>query len=249
MANIAASQRDDLPFPFPTLAVETGDGTWQAVDVRVGTPAGRTKSIIVDLTGKLPADAKRLKLTHAFELHWDRIALFEKAGESRTKIARLSPAATDFQYRGFSEDAKLDWTHPTTPIHDQLQAVPHVPKVPTGWATRFGPVDELVAAKDNAFVLINGGDALTVEFDASELPPKPAGHEREFFLWSVGWDKDTDYYTVLGDQIEPLPWHGMDDQTYGQQPRPGFASDELMKRFTTRWVGPWVPTRREVAGQ
>ena len=249
MANIAASQRDDLPFPFPTLAVETGDGTWQAVDVRVGTPAGRTKSIIVDLTGKLPAGAKRLKLTHAFELHWDRIALFEKAGESRTKIARLSPAATDFQYRGFSEDAKLDWTHPTTPIHDQLQAIPNVPKVPTGWATRFGPVDELVAAKDNAFVLINGGDALTVEFDASELPPKPAGHEREFFLWSVGWDKDTDYYTVLGDQIEPLPWHGMDDQTYGQQPRPGFASDELMKKFTTRWVGPRVPTRREVAGQ
>ncbi len=249
MANIAASQRDDLPFPFPALAVEIADGKWQPVDVRVGTPAGRTKSIIVDLTGNLPAGAKRLKLTHAFELHWDRIALFEKAGESKTEIARVSPSGTDFQYRGFSEDAKLDWTHPTTPIHDQLQTIPNVPTVPTGWATRFGPVDELVAAKDNAFVLINGGDALTVEFEASELPPKPAGHEREFFLWSVGWDKDTDYYTVLGDQIEPLPWHGMDDQAYGQQLRPRFASDELMKQFTTRWVGPRVPSRRQVAGQ
>ncbi len=249
MANIAASHRDDLPFPFPTLAVETADGAWQPVDVRFGTPAGRTKSIIVELTGKLPAGAKRLKLTHAFELHWDQIALFEQAGADRTRIARLSPSNTDLQYRGFSEDAPLDWTHPTTPIHDQVAATPLIPKVPAGWATRYGAVDELVAAKDNAFVLINGGDALTVEFDASQLPPTPAGYERQFFLWSVGWDKDGDYYTVLGDQLEPWPWHGMDDQLYGEQPRPAFPTDELMKKYTTRWVGPWVPSRREVARQ
>ena len=110
-----------------------------------------------------------------------------------------------------------------------------------------GPVDELVAAKDNAFVLINGGDALTVDFDASLLPPTPAGCERQLFLWSVGWDKDADYYTVLGDQLEPWPWHGMDDQEYGEQPRPVFPTDALMKKYTTRWVGPWVPVRKEVA--
>lgn len=249
MANIAASHRDDLPFPFPTLAVETADGAWQPVDVRFGTPAGRTKSIIVELAGQLPAGAKRLKLSHAFELHWDQIALLEQAGEERTKIVRLSPARTDLQYRGFSEDAPLDWTHPTTPIHDLMTATPLIPKVPAGWATRYGAVDELIAEKDNAFVLINGGDALTVEFDATRLLPTPAGYERQFFLWSVGWDKDADYYTVLGDQLEPWPWHGMDDQEYGQQPRPTFPTDELMKKYTTRWVGPWVPSRREVARQ
>lgn len=249
MANIAASHRDDLPFPFPTLAVETAEGDWQPVDVRFGTPAGRTKSIIVDLAGKLPAGAKRLKLTHAFELHWDQIALFEQAGEERTQIVRLSPSSTDLQYRGFSEDAPLDWTHPTTPIHDRVAATPLIPKVPSGWATRYGAVDELIAEKDNAFVLINGGDALTVEFDATRLPPTPAGYERQFFLWSVGWDKDADYYTVLGDQLEPWPWHGMDDQQYGRQPRPAFPTDALMKKYTTRWVGPWVPSRREVARQ
>jgi hypothetical protein len=67
-------------------------------------------------------------------------------------------------------------------------------------------------------------------------------------VWSVGWDKDTDYYTVLGDQIEPWPWHGMDDQAYGRQRRPEFASDDLMKTYTTRWVGPRVPTRNAVTG-
>ena len=72
-------------------------------------------------------------------------------------------------------DAKLDWTHPTTPVYDQLELVPLVPRVPSGWATRYGEVDALVAEKDNAFVLINGGDELTVEFAADQLPPKPPG--------------------------------------------------------------------------
>ncbi len=247
MANVAASQRDDLPFPFPTLSVETLNGDWKPVDVRFGTPAGRTKSIVVDLTGKLPPGAKRLKLAHAFELHWDQIALFERAEGERAQITRLSPSGTDLHYRGFSEDAPLDWTHPTTPMHDRLASLPLIPKVPAGWATRFGAVDELIAGKDNAFVLINGGDALTIEFDARALSPVAAGFERQFFLWSVGWDKDMDYYTVLGDQLEPWPWHGMDDQLYGTQARPEFAADELMRKFTTRWVGSYVPVRRTAA--
>lgn len=247
MANIAASQRTDLPYPFPRLFAETADNQWTPVNVQVGTPAGRTKSIIVDLTGKLPPGCRRLKLTHAFEIHWDEIALYEKAGEDQTSIARLAPAQTDLRYRGFSEDKQLDWTHPTTPMHDRLHTIPLVPNVPQGWTTRFGPVDELVATKDNALALINGGDALTVSFDASMLPTKPEGYVRDFFVWSVGWDKDTDYYTQTGDQIDPLPWHGMDDQDYGRQPRPTFGSDKLMEQTRTRWVSPRVPSQPELA--
>src|SRR5262249_17390873 len=32
MANVAASQDPNLPFPFPTLAAETEDGNWKSVD-------------------------------------------------------------------------------------------------------------------------------------------------------------------------------------------------------------------------
>src|SRR5262249_3136331 len=47
MANIAASQDPSLPFPFPSLEAETGPGIWKAVDVTVGAPAGKTKTILV----------------------------------------------------------------------------------------------------------------------------------------------------------------------------------------------------------
>ena len=81
MANIAASHDPSLPFPFPFLEAEVAPGIWKGVDVTVGAPAGKTKTILVDLEGKVDAGTRRLRLTEAFEIHWDRIALMEKKAE------------------------------------------------------------------------------------------------------------------------------------------------------------------------
>ena len=64
-ANINASHDPSLPFPFPTLEAEV-NGTWQKLDITVGAPAGKTKTIIVDLAGKLPVGAQKLRLRTAF---------------------------------------------------------------------------------------------------------------------------------------------------------------------------------------
>src|SRR5690606_32911981 len=78
MANMAASRDPEIPFPFPTLEVEV-DGEWRPLEeVAVGAPCGKTKTIVADLDGHLPDGARRLRLTSAFEIHWDRIALMEK---------------------------------------------------------------------------------------------------------------------------------------------------------------------------
>jgi hypothetical protein len=55
MANIAASHDPSLPFPFPVLEAESTPGIWKTVEVTVGAPAGKTKTILVDLEGKLVA--------------------------------------------------------------------------------------------------------------------------------------------------------------------------------------------------
>src|SRR6185369_11409263 len=59
------------------------------------------------------------------------------------------------------------------------------------WCTRYGDVSELIGSRDEALVLMNGGDELTLKFTASSLPPKPVGSVREFFLYADGWDKDS----------------------------------------------------------
>ena len=99
--------------------------------------------------------------------------------------------------------------------------------------------------EDSGVVTLTGGDELTVEFDLSSAPPTASGTERRHFLWTVGWDKDADYHVAAGDRIEPLPWHGMDDQLHGAEQRPTFPSDALHGRFNTRWVGPFNYERVE----
>ena len=249
MANIAASHQPGLPFPFPQLEAETASGAWQPVDVVVGTPQGKTKTILVDLAGKLPPQAKRLRLTEAFELHWDRIALFEKTAPTNTRISRLAPASAHLHWRGFSELADLPWNHPFTPVYEKTRPAPVFTILPAGWCTRYGPVDALIAARDNALALVNGGDELTLRFPAATLPPPPPGTVRDYFLDSCGWDKDSDFHVKLGTTVEPLPWQGLDDQHYGDSPRPAFSNDAWMQQFNTRWMGPYFLARKKPASE
>jgi Flp pilus assembly protein TadD len=243
-ANIAASLEPDLPFPFPVLEVEC-NGKWSSVPVVAGAPAGKTKSIVIDLAGKLPAPAQRLRLTTAFEIHWDRIALFEKRDNTETHITSCAPDFTDLHWRGFSEFKDLPWHEPLTPDYGQVFSQARWTITPSGWCTRYGDVSELIVHRDHALALVNGGDELTLKFASNRMPLKPSGARRDFFLWSVGWDKDADFHCVRGADVEPLPWHGMEYQEYGREQRPPFASDKLMQKYNTRWVGPYTFTKNK----
>lgn len=248
MANIAASRDPDIPFPFPTLEAEV-EGAWLSIDVTVGAPCGKTKTILVDLENKLPEGTRRLRLKAGFEIHWDRIALAEKAGESETLVQRLSPSSTDLHWRGYSEFKDLPWSQPLTPDYARVQSWPDWRITPSGWCTRYGPIDQLVAARDGGLALLNGGDELTLEFAADGIRPKQSSSTRTFFLFSVGWDKDADFHVVQGNRVEPLPWEGMDDQRYGREPRPHHPGDILHSRFNTRWVGPMAQIRKPTASE
>ena len=243
MANIAASHDSGLPFPFPKLEVESASSEWKPLDIVVGAPCGKTKSIVVDLEGKLPAGSRRLRLSTAFEIHWDRIALLEKLSNAESRIISLAPDRADLHWRGFSENEDLPWFYPLTPDYNQVGQNPRWRITPTGWCTRYGDVRELIERRDNALALLNGGDELTLSFAADRLPPKPAGFVRDFFLYSSGWDKDADFHCQLGYLVEPLPWHGMDDQLYGRQERPVIDENWWITKYNSRWVGPLTLNR------
>jgi hypothetical protein len=95
--------------------------------------------------------------------------------------------------------------------------------------------------------LLNGGDELTLSFSQTDLPEAAPNSQRTFFFYSVGWDKDADFHCVRGDEVEPLPWHGMTDQQYGKESRPTFSNDAWINKYNTRWVGPQTLARRDKA--
>ena len=240
MANIGASLDANLPFPFPTLEAELPDGSWKKVDVNVGAPCGKTKTILVDLENKLPSGTRQLRLTTAFEIHWDSAALCEKVSDAQNKQVQFTSDRTDLRWRGFSEFQNLPTSLPLTPNYTKLRTAAPWRRTPSGWCTRYGEVNELVNTRDNALALLNGGDELALSFRADKLPPKPSGFTRSFFLHVVGWDKDADFHVGQGSRVEPLPFRGMDDQAYDQLIRPSTINDEWIKKYNTRWIGPMV---------
>src|SRR5207244_3158755 len=165
--------------------------------------AGKTKRLFVDLTGKLPPGSHLLRLNTAFEIHWDQAVLFEKANTSDVRQFTLSPDIANLHWRGFSHFSDLPWTQPLTPDYDRVQSGANWRITPAGWCTRYGSVDELIARRDDALALLNGGDELTLDFAADKLAPKPEGYVRDFFLYTVGWDKDADFHVKLGTKVEP----------------------------------------------
>jgi Tfp pilus assembly protein PilF len=243
MANVAASLDPNLPFPFPTLEAELPDGSWKKVDTDVGAPAGKTKTILIDLEKKLPAGARRLRLTTAFEIYWNSASLCEKVLPVQNRQFTLVPGRTDLHWRGYSDFKLLPAWLPLTPDYDRVRSEPPWRRTPSGWCTRYGAVDELLQKCDNALVLMNGGDELALSFPASQLPAKPAGFVRDFFLYAVGWDKDADFHVSQGWRVEPLPFHGMDAQAYDHQQRPAGLNDDWKTKYNTRWVGPMVLSR------
>ena len=218
--NIAASQNPLIPVIPPRLEVETGLEEWTAVEVTVGMPAGKTKTILCDLSGKLPPGARRLRLTTTFELHWDRIALGELGSRDKMERFELPIHAARLYERGYSEIASRAPGHPQTPDFGKVTPRPPWRTTPQGWCTRYGDVTDLVRKRDERLVVMNGGDALNVRFDGKRLPPVAEGQERTFFFYSVGWDKDADPNVVQGDTVDPLP----------------VKSGDWTVKFNTRWV-------------
>jgi hypothetical protein len=215
--NIALSQNPSVCVAPPSLQAEAPGGVWQDLNVVVGMPAGKTKTILCPIT--LPEGCRRLRLRTTFELRWDRVAVMQRLPDPSQQA--LPPLHADLAWRGFSDIRPRAAEHPATPDFDQIQASPPWETTPRGWCTRYGDVLELVGQRDERLAVLNGGDALRLRFAAAEFGPVPAGQVRTFFLYSVGWDKDQDYNVEGGDQVGPLP--------VGE-------GQPWTLRFNTRWV-------------
>ena len=211
--NLALSQNPAINPHFPYLQVRDENGKWQTVIDPIGIPAGKNKTICINLTGKFLSEDRQVKIATNMQIYWDA-AFFSIGGtDVPTRITTLSPNHTDLHYRGFSK---------------MYRPTPHAPhlfdynKVTTakqwrdlaGHYTRYGEVTRLLEEIDDMYVILNAGDEMTVEFDAAGLPPLEDGWERDFILYSDGWDKDGDINTLSSQTVGPLPFHDMSAYPY-----------------------------------
>ncbi len=230
--NVSLSQRRDVRAEPPVLEVPDGRGGWKTAIAAMGYPAGKTKTMAVDLTGVLDPGDPRVRIRTNLAIYWDRIAYTVDDPPVPLRTAVLPLVSAELFDRGFSRMERASEDAPQVFVHDDVSRGPRWADM-AGLYTRFGDVRELLAAADDRTVVMKGGDAVRLTFDASALTPPPEGWVRDYVLVLDGWDKDADKNTVAGQTVGPLPFHGMDDARYGEL---AFPDDAAHREFVREWL-------------
>jgi hypothetical protein len=230
---LGASQALPGGLAFPRLEVMNDAGEWHTAVEDMGIPAGKPKTIAVDLTGKFPGRNRRLRIVTNLCVYWDEIFLIEDAGAPQTRMTTIDAADARLHFRGFSEPvihpARLQ---PEEFRYDRVR--PESMWNPTpGLYTRYGDVLDLVTRIDDRMVVMGSGDELVLRFPA-DLPPLPAGWTRDFLLLVDGWAKDADANTAFAESVGPLPFHGMSSYPYPAGEH--FPDDEVHQRYTREYL-------------
>ena len=224
---LRASQELRSGLILPYLQVRNGRGEWQTVIEDMGIPAGKPKTIAVDLSGKWLSAAREVRIVTNLCVYWDEIFLSENAGAPDVRMTQVDAAAADLHFRGFSRPT-IDPSRKQPEAFDYETWMPVSMWNPTpGLYTRYGDVRTLLQAADDRMVIMGSGDELRLLFPARGLPVLRPGWTRDFLLLVDGWAKDGDYNTAFSQTVEPLPFHAMSAYPY---PAPQHFPDDAAHR-------------------
>ncbi|MEL6430636.1 MAG: FG-GAP-like repeat-containing protein [Planctomycetota bacterium] len=231
--NMAAARTPSVEFVPPMIQVPGPDGTWVPAGPPIGFPAGKTKTMVVDVTDVIPREDPRIRLFSTLELYWDSIEIATCDDDATVWTTSLEPRSADLWWRGFSApvipdraDQPLVFDWGVTAPRPRWNQHP-------GRYTRYGETVSLLGEVDDRYVIMGSGDTLTIRFDASQLPPVPEGFERDYLVFFDGWAKDRDPNTHEALFVEPLPFHGMSGYPYG--PDESFPDTAEHRAWRAEW--------------
>jgi Tfp pilus assembly protein PilF len=213
---LGMSQHSAAGLVLPYLQVKNAQGEWQTVIEDMGIPAGKPKTIVVDLTGKFLSRSRQVRIVTNLCVYWDEIFLGTDPGAPPARLTDLHAGAAKLRFRGFSEVViHPQRKQPERFIYEQMRPLHRWNWNPTpGLYTRYGEVKPLLEAVDDLLVIMGSGDELQLRFDATRLPALAAGWKRDFLLFVDGWAKDGDANTAFSQTVELLPFHGMPQYPY-----------------------------------
>ena len=216
------------------VAMEALDakGRWVVVHPDLGFPAGKLKTMVVDVPrladGGRP---RRLRLRTNLEIYWDWIAVAPRLDPGLLQETRLAPAVADLRHRGYSRTDLLGPRGLEVPRYEVANTRPRWRDL-VGFHTRFGDVRELLTDVDDRYVIMNAGDEMRLRFPAP--PPPGPGWRRDFVLIGDGWVKDGDFNTTHAKTVGPLPSHAQ--PVYDPAASPALEDDPVYRRHPDDWL-------------
>jgi tetratricopeptide (TPR) repeat protein len=224
--------------PIPPFVEMLDDSAkWVRIVNDMGFPAGLSRTMVVDLTGKLPPGSRFIRISTNLKIYWDRIRVDNSARDIPFTVTEVPLAAAKLGFRGYPRVVEGKPVNDLSYIYEQVSATgPYTRQ--TGNYTRYGDVTDLVRKIDEMYVIYGSGDEVSVDFDPANLPELPEGWKRDYFFYADGFAKDMDFYAAHGDTVEPLPIHTLVTYPYpdGMQYPEDKAHLEYLLDYNTRGV-------------
>ncbi|QNI34955.1 VCBS repeat-containing protein [Alloacidobacterium dinghuense] len=217
----------------PFVEAELPDGTWKRVVDDMGFPAGLPRTIVVDLTGKLPQGTRRIRIKTNLQIYWDQV-LVDNGPEqaSNTRRIELPLATAHLAFRGYPQQVDGETPGDLTYHYDRISATG-----PFQWQrgsyTRYGDVTPLLQGVDNRYVIFGSGEEIDAEFSNASLPPLPAGWKRDYFFYANGFVKDMDFYEAMPFTVAQMPFHEM--STYPYPANEHYPEDTQSWQYRLDW--------------
>jgi hypothetical protein len=196
----------------PYVEAQLPDGSWKRIADDVGFPAGLERTIVVDLTGKLPQGARRIRLMTNLQLYWDQV-LVDQSMDAEARTAEIPLSRATLHFRGYPRQTEgaspgdLDYVYNEVSLTGPYQHQ-------RGNYTRMGDVTALLQGIDNRFAIFGSGEEIAAEFDAAKLPWLPAHWKRDYFFYANGFVKDMDWWDASPFTVAQMPFHGMSAYPY-----------------------------------
>ncbi len=194
-------------------------GKWVRVVDDMGFPAGGPRTMTPDLTGKLPAGTRRIRVRTNLQVYWDSILIDRSPQNGKVRLAQVPLASANLDFYGHPRQIEdrppgnvkyvYEEVSPTGPFARQAGAY-----------TRYGDVLPLLTSFDDRYVVFGTGDEIALEFDPTRLPLLPSNWTRDYFFLVNGYEKDMDFYAADGFTVEPLPFKSMRGYPYPENAYP-----------------------------
>ena len=228
----AAWQAGIQPHP-PSVEAQMPDGTWKMILPDMGFPAGLPRTIVVDLTGKLPPGSRRIRLQTNLQIYWDQVLVDNGPDVSASERSTELPlTSAHLAFRGYPKQIELGSPGDLTYDYQSISLTG-----PFGWQrgsyTRYGDVTPLLTRRDNRYVVFGSGEDIDAEFSDAPLPPLPDGWKRDYFFYADGFVKDMDFYEALPFTVAQMPFHEM--STYPYSSRERFPDDAGTLSYQLEW--------------
>ncbi|MGA7060669.1 MAG: hypothetical protein WBY69_05605, partial [Candidatus Acidiferrales bacterium] len=101
----AAWQAGITPVP-PYIEALDDSGKWVRVVDDMGFPAGLSRTMVADLTGKLPPGTRSIRMVTNLRVYWDRIRVDNSPEDVPYKLTEVPLAGADLHFRATRASSK-----------------------------------------------------------------------------------------------------------------------------------------------